>query len=239
MPLSPMAAASLSTTARCMQSETPNQIIGVLAHETGHLAGGHLAKMREQMARAQTQMIIAMLLGAGAMVAGSRTGNANSGLANAGAAAIAGPQEMIRRTMISYVRQQEENADRAGRQVSDRKRPIPAGDVRDLQAVYQRQLVCRSWCGPLPAVASDACGARGRTRGIGALQSLLGQERRSGAAISPRHDAGQNLRVHGATGHRVPALSDVERQLALALCARDRRPTCMAICAPRLPRSMR
>src|SRR5258705_5419808 len=97
-----------------MQSETPNQIIGVMAHETGHLAGGHLSKMREQMAQAQTQMIIAMLLGAGAMVAGSRGGNSNSGLANAGAAAIAGPQEMIRRTLISYVRQQEENADRAG-----------------------------------------------------------------------------------------------------------------------------
>src|ERR1019366_6812847 len=63
-----------------MQSETPNQIIGVLAHETGHLAGGHLAKLREQLARAQTQMIIAMLLGAGALVAGSRGGNSNSGL---------------------------------------------------------------------------------------------------------------------------------------------------------------
>jgi predicted Zn-dependent protease len=97
-----------------MQSETPNQIIGVLAHETGHLAGGHLAKLREQLAQAQTQMIIAMLLGAGAMVAGARGGNSNSGLANAGAAAIAGPQEMIRRTLFSYVRQQEENADRAG-----------------------------------------------------------------------------------------------------------------------------
>jgi predicted Zn-dependent protease len=96
-----------------MQSETPNQIIGVLAHETGHLAGGHLAKMREQLAQAQTQMIIAMLLGAGALVAGSR-GGGNSGLANAGAAAVAGPQEMIRRNLISYVRQQEENADRAG-----------------------------------------------------------------------------------------------------------------------------
>src|ERR1700732_1505068 len=96
-----------------MQSETPNQIIGVLAHETGHLAGGHLAKMREQLAQAQTQMIIAMLLGAGAMVAGAR-GGGNSGLANAGAAGVAGPQEMIRRTLISYVRQQEENADRAG-----------------------------------------------------------------------------------------------------------------------------
>jgi len=96
-----------------MQSETPNQIIGVLAHETGHLAGGHLAKMREQLAQAQTQMIIAMLLGAGAMVAGAR-GGGNSGLSNAGAAAVVGPQEMIRRTLISYVRQQEENADRAG-----------------------------------------------------------------------------------------------------------------------------
>jgi predicted Zn-dependent protease len=58
-------------------------------------------------------MIIAMLLGAGALVAGSR-GGGNSGLANAGAAAVAGPQEMIRRNLISYVRQQEENADRAG-----------------------------------------------------------------------------------------------------------------------------
>lgn len=97
-----------------MQSETPNQLIGVLAHETGHLAGGHLAKFRQQLASAQTQMIIAMLLGAGAMVAGARSGSPNSGLANAGAAAISGPQEMIRRSLLSYQRQQEENADRAG-----------------------------------------------------------------------------------------------------------------------------
>ncbi len=97
-----------------MKSETPNQIIGVMAHETGHLAGGHLSKMREQLATAQTQMIIAMLLGAGAVVAGARSGNANSGLANVGAAAMSAPQEVIRRTLLSYVRQQEENADRAG-----------------------------------------------------------------------------------------------------------------------------
>jgi predicted Zn-dependent protease len=97
-----------------LQSETPNQIIGVMAHETGHLAGGHLSKLREQLAAAQTQMIIAMLLGAGALVAGSRGGNANSGLANVGAAAMSAPQEVIRRTLLSYVRQQEENADRAG-----------------------------------------------------------------------------------------------------------------------------
>ena len=93
------------------QSLTPNQLIGVLAHETGHLAGGHLSKMREQLSRAQTQMIIAMLLGAGAVVAG---GGRSGGASEAGLAAIVGPQEMIRRSMLSYQRQQEENADRAG-----------------------------------------------------------------------------------------------------------------------------
>src|SRR5579863_1141308 len=100
-----------------LQSETPNQIIGVFAHETGHLAGGHLARMHEQLAQAQTQMIIAMLLGAGALAAGAVRGGVSSGstgLADAGAAALAGPQNMILRSMLSYQRQQEESADRAG-----------------------------------------------------------------------------------------------------------------------------
>ena len=48
--------------------KTPNEIIGVLAHETGHIAGGHLSRMREQLANAQTASIIAMLLGVGAIV---------------------------------------------------------------------------------------------------------------------------------------------------------------------------
>jgi len=94
-----------------MQSKTPNEIIGVLAHETGHLAGGHLSKLRTQLAQAQTQMIVAMLLGVGAMVAGR---GGNNGASNAGMAAISAPQEMIRRNLLSYQRQQEENADRAG-----------------------------------------------------------------------------------------------------------------------------
>ncbi|MCP1852327.1 MULTISPECIES: M48 family metalloprotease [unclassified Bradyrhizobium] len=97
-----------------LQSETPNQIIGVLAHETGHLAGGHLAKMREQLAQAQTQMIIAMLLGVGALAAGAGGRGGGNGLSSAGAAAISAPQAVIQRTLLSYQRQQEENADRAG-----------------------------------------------------------------------------------------------------------------------------
>ena len=93
-----------------LDSKVPNEIIGVLAHETGHIAGGHLSKMREQMANAQTQAIIAMLLGVGAMIAG---GGGNSGMSQAGAAAIQAPQEVIRRSLLSYIRGQEDQADRA------------------------------------------------------------------------------------------------------------------------------
>jgi predicted Zn-dependent protease len=95
-----------------MDSQTPNQIIGVLAHETGHIAGGHLSRLREQLATAQTQSIIAMLLGVGAMVAGARAGSQGAG--DIGMAALTAPQEAIRRSLLSYQRTQEEAADRAG-----------------------------------------------------------------------------------------------------------------------------
>ncbi len=94
------------------ESLTPNQIIGVLAHETGHIAGGHLVKMRQELANAETQMILATILGVGAMVAGAEAG-ASSGAGQIGMAALTAPGEMIKRSLLSYVRAQEEQADKA------------------------------------------------------------------------------------------------------------------------------
>ncbi len=92
-----------------MDAKTPNEVIGVLAHETGHIAGGHLSRLREQLAMAQTASIIAVLAGLGAAVAASRAGAGGDP-----AAAVVGPQEAIRRSLLSYIRSQEEQADRAG-----------------------------------------------------------------------------------------------------------------------------
>ena len=95
-----------------MESQTPNQIIGVFAHETGHISGGHLSKLRSELANAQTAAILAMLLGVGAMVAASRSGAAGPG-GNPGVAVL-GTQGVIMRSLLAYQRQQEEQADRAG-----------------------------------------------------------------------------------------------------------------------------
>jgi predicted Zn-dependent protease len=94
-----------------MDAETPNQIIGVLAHETGHIAGGHLSKLRSELANAQTAAILSILLGLGA-VAATATSRGNVG--GNPMAAIAGPQSVIMRSLLAYQRQQEEQADRAG-----------------------------------------------------------------------------------------------------------------------------
>ncbi len=94
------------------QATTPNQLIGVFAHETGHIVGGHLSKMRQELAKTQTAAIVAMLLGVGAMAAGARSGNGS--MANVGAAAISAPQSYLAHTLLAYQRAQEEQADRAG-----------------------------------------------------------------------------------------------------------------------------
>ncbi len=93
------------------QATTPNQVIGVLAHETGHIVGGHLSKMRQELANVQTAMIVGMLLGAAAMVAGH---GGNSDMGNAGAAIFTAPQALGMSSLLSYQRAQEESADRAG-----------------------------------------------------------------------------------------------------------------------------
>jgi predicted Zn-dependent protease len=68
-----------------------------------------LSRLREQLAAAQTQSSIAMLLGIGAMVGTSRVQGGGVGMG-----ALLGPQESIRRSLLSYVRTQEDQADHAG-----------------------------------------------------------------------------------------------------------------------------
>jgi predicted Zn-dependent protease len=92
-----------------LEAKTPNEVIGVFAHETGHLAGGHLSRMREKLAAAQTQSIIAMIAGIGVAIASAHSSGGGTGMGG-----VLAPQEAIRRSLLSYVRTQEDQADHAG-----------------------------------------------------------------------------------------------------------------------------
>ncbi|MBP0439665.1 M48 family metallopeptidase [Tianweitania sediminis] len=98
-------------TGALVASETPNEIIGVLAHEAGHIAGGHQQRLRDQIARAQTIAVVAGLLGMGAALGGAVSGNRGAGQAGMGVAM--GSSEAARRSILGYQRTEEVTADRA------------------------------------------------------------------------------------------------------------------------------
>ena len=62
-------------TGTILQAKTPNEVIGVIAHETGHITGGHMAALRTRIARDQTKALLLMVLGIGLMVGGATSGS--------------------------------------------------------------------------------------------------------------------------------------------------------------------
>ncbi|MGO8779984.1 MAG: M48 family metalloprotease [Rhodomicrobium sp.] len=115
-------------TGAIMQSETPNQLIGVIAHETGHIRGGHNARLRDLMEKMQTAALLLQVLSVGAMVGGAVSGSADT--AQAGTAMMFGSQQVITRSILSYVRQQESAADRAAVEFLNTSHQSPAGMLK-------------------------------------------------------------------------------------------------------------
>src|SRR5215213_3549090 len=87
-----------------LDSETPNEIVGVLAHETGHIQGGHLARLRQELTKAKILSVVGMLAGAGAVVGASQSGGrvGNSGQGAMGT--LMGGSELAQRHLLAYQR---------------------------------------------------------------------------------------------------------------------------------------
>jgi predicted Zn-dependent protease len=95
-----------------MRSETPNQVIGVIAHETGHIAGGHLSRLRQAVSQARSTSLMLRLVGLAAMAAGAVAGGGGD-MGEAGAAVMLGGESMAQRSVLAYKRAEESAADQA------------------------------------------------------------------------------------------------------------------------------
>ncbi len=94
-----------------IQARTPNELIGVLAHESGHIAGGHLARLGHELESASVTSIIGMLVGVAAAVGGAAAGDSNA--AKAGGGIMMGSQGLAQRNVLAYQRVMEASADQA------------------------------------------------------------------------------------------------------------------------------
>lgn len=82
-----------------------NQVQGVIAHELGHIEGGHILRSMDGIKEATGITLVTLLLGAAAMAAGG--GEAGMGIMAAGQQAAMG-------RFLSFSRAQEASADAAG-----------------------------------------------------------------------------------------------------------------------------
>ena len=88
-----------------MEAENPEELLGVVAHETGHIAGGHLVRGSESLARSGMTAAAATILG---VIAAAASGNPEAGMA-----VIQGGQEIARRSFLANSRSIENQADQA------------------------------------------------------------------------------------------------------------------------------
>lgn len=86
------------------EADSANMVQGVIAHEIGHITGGHIIRFAEGARAATGVMLLSLLLGAAAIAAGA--GDAGAGVLMAGQRAALGK-------FLAFTRVQESSADAA------------------------------------------------------------------------------------------------------------------------------
>lgn len=110
-----------------------DQLAGVIAHETGHLQGGHLVRLHGRMKKAKQQTLLSTILGGAAAFA---TGRADVGIALA-----AGGVGTSARSFYSYTRSEENSADQAAMSILDKVCLSPRGYLSVMRKLEQKTML--------------------------------------------------------------------------------------------------
>lgn len=111
-------------------SNDPYVVAGVMAHESGHIAGGHLVRTKEDLSGMNIGTIMSYVLGAATIAAGSP---------EAGAAILSGGSHIAESMALSYSREKEQAADQVAANVMTKLGLSLEGLVKLLQELNSQQ----------------------------------------------------------------------------------------------------
>lgn len=114
-------------------TDGPGELIGVMAHELGHISGGHLIRGRDALQQASYESILGTIIGVGTAIA---TGNAGA----AAAGGVAG-NSVAQRRFLSKARTFESSADQAGLTSMKRAGMNPEGLLTFLKKLEGQELL--------------------------------------------------------------------------------------------------
>ncbi len=118
-----------------LESHTPNQLKGVIAHEAGHIAGGHLVRSDYGQRSAYGSMLIAAGLGLAAILAGEGA---------AGSAIIAGAPQFGALEVLAYTRVNESAADQYAAQYLERTGQSGKGLIQFFEKFRYQEVLSNS-----------------------------------------------------------------------------------------------
>jgi predicted Zn-dependent protease len=123
-------------TGTILKSRGPNELKGVIAHEVGHLAGGHLLRLQDQMDQAMVSNILGMLAGVAAGVA--------SGRGDVAGAVMMGAQHTAMRDFLAFSRAQESSADAFAMRILDATGQSTKGLLRFFEELGDQEALISS-----------------------------------------------------------------------------------------------
>lgn len=129
-----------------MQSDTPNQVIGVIAHEAGHIAGGHMAALRHRIAKDQTRALLLQILAAGLMAGGIASGDRD--VTAAGGAGLSSGPNFVIRSLLAERRSQESAADQFGLRVLEATKQSGRGMLETFERFAQQEYISDTYKDP-------------------------------------------------------------------------------------------
>ena len=118
-----------------IRTETPGQLKGVIAHETGHISGAHGARRAADFARSARSGYVSIGLGIIAIAAGAP---------ELGAALIANSQQLTALSFFTHTRAQESSADQAAVTFLERTGESPAGIVEFFEEFRYQEVLSQA-----------------------------------------------------------------------------------------------
>lgn len=106
-------------TGTIIQAENTNELSGILAHETGHILGGHIVRLKLKMEKMQYVMLGSVLAAGAAAI--------STGRGDAAMAVILGSQSSALNSMLHYQVQEERSADESAVKLLDKTKQSTQG----------------------------------------------------------------------------------------------------------------
>lgn len=113
------------------RSDHPGQMMGVLAHEIGHIRGGHLSRAKQQIETVSTLSLLSTILGAAA--------GAAAGDGRVATAIMSGGNQIASRAFLSFTRDKERSADKTALELLDANSISSKGQLEILIKLKQME----------------------------------------------------------------------------------------------------